>query len=242
MGGTEPKRRSDFFCALTVGAGAIAVLRLIPYQNWTLTEVVLFSGGAFVGAWAKSSLWTLWLACAVVPWASTTVIDLFNPASHAFANVGLLPVAIIFVAFTWAVTTLFFVAGFVAGRSAGQGTFSARAVLSQVGLPCVAGVAVPLCILALAKATGGQRLNDGPWPLLIVIASCFVLGTFARLMGHRASSLARVVGVAVGVNIGLAVWMSAPELSNLGPLLLAVLAIASGASIWAGARFASVGP
>jgi hypothetical protein len=235
MGGREPTSRIDFIGAAAVGVVAAAVARFSPYQSVTLTEIVLFGGGAVVGAYARSSVWSLWLACAI-PWVSTIVLDLLDPASRARENAGLLPIAILFLAFSWAVATLFFVAGLVAARSATEGSSAAPVVLSQVGLFSVVGTAVPLGILTIAKAFGGQRTIDGPWPLVIVVASCVALGGTVRLVGRRTESLARLISVAAGVNIGLALWMSTPEPSNLGPLFLTVLAFATVAGVGVGAK------
>src|SRR5689334_19644546 len=237
MPGAEPARRTDFICALAVGAAAMATLHYVQSQGWTLAEVVLFSGGALVGVWAKSSPWKLWLACAA-PSVSTVVTSRCDPAGRAPDDVALLPVAIVFLAFSYGAFTSFFAAGLVAGRSAAQRASSGHALLSQVGLPCAAGAATPIAILSMAKAFGEKQAIDGPWPLLIVIASCLLLGALARLIGDRTTSPARIVGVAVGVNIGLAGWMCTPEPTNLTPPFLGVLAIATVASTWAGAKVA----
>jgi len=239
VGGKDAKKTNDVIGALAVGAAATAINRLVSYQGLTLTEVVLFFGGAILGAYGRSSLWALWLACAL-PWAPMTAIDLFDPASRARENLALLPVAIIFLAFTWGMTTSLFAVGFVAGRQSVGGSARGRSLLSQLGLPCAIGSVASFSILALAQSFGGQRVLDSQWPLLIVVILCLAWGAVARIAGRRETAGARVVSVAVGVNIGLAAWMSSPELSNLGPPFLGMLAIATAVCVAGGAKLASL--
>jgi len=226
------RERTDFIGAVVVGAAAVAVASLVSYQSSTLTDVVLFSGGALVGTYGESSLRKSWLAC-VLPGVLTVIVSRTTSGPQ---DVGILPLAILFAVSTWAVTTLFFVAGFVAARSTVQGASGRGALVSQLGPPLAIGIGVPLAILGISKGAGGQRVIDGPWPLVGVIASCLVLGAIAQRVGERATALARAVGLAAGVNIGLAFWMSEPEPTNLSPLLLVVLGVATVGAVWAGQK------
>jgi hypothetical protein len=210
-----------------IGCLGLAISAVPNGQSFTFNEVVLFAGGVAVGASTRGNMWKYWLAC-----ATPVVLFVGMRLDWRDPNLSLpsLPGWLLFQAVSVAATTGFFALGFAAGKRAWRPDHIVRGILSDAALPAGLGVVVSIGAFMVAKLFEGQRPVDGIWPQLTVAISCFALGAAASIVGRPEATFARAAALEGGIVIGLTAWASYPELSNLGPPYLAVLAVAT--SLW----------
>jgi len=206
---------------------------LATSQTFTLAELALFSGGIAVGAFSRGSIWKHSLACAAPPlvlYVRHNFAELADPIE--FLGVFL------FVAATVAAGTLFFAVGMIVGQRALQAPTRLKGFLQDAVAPSAIGILLPIGFFTMVRVGFGAPALDGLLPMVAFVLSCLIWGLALGRFGGRALAFVRAAALEVGIVIGLTAWISYPDLPNLGPPLVAYLAIVTCGMTMAGTALA----